>query len=38
MTYHFSTLKYKSDVISTNAGACLTISNLEKYVPKTTQS
>ena len=33
----FDSIKYKSDVISTNAGACLTISNLEKYVPKTTQ-
>ena len=34
----FDSIKYKSDVISTNAGACLTISNLEKYVPKTTQA
>jgi len=34
----FESVKYKSDAITTNAGACITTKNLSKYLPNNTQS
>ena len=33
----FDSVKYKDDAIKTEAGACITTNNLEKFIPKNTQ-